>query len=462
MGSAASRSLMVAVVCGGVLRLVWVVLATKASSNPFSDPAEYIAMGQGFAQGHLPKFHGGPYTAWFPPGYPLVLAPFLAVTSRTGLASAAFTATLVNAAAGTATIWLTGVLARQWISARAGLVAAWIMAVAPAQIMFTSSAHAESVFTAFAVGVVVAATSVAWRMNDGRATAAGLVGLGALIGFSGLIRSPGVLLIVVAPLLMRALGLSWRTCARSLPGLVAGAFLVLAPWTVRNAVQVGHWSPFSTNNASAVCLGHHPEFMQHYDSVEFRISLQAQRDCFTGSPYDDERLGVTPPGWQPGQPDEARWYREATGFGVRSALGHPTDELGWSARKLRSVLLTEDGVVALAHNFDDTGWPGPSELLANTLAVGWLWAVEALALVGAVRMWRLRGIRVIAGCAVFFLLAPVLAVAYPHQHHPAMPFLAVLAAGALVWRSADSGTDAATAAAPAQATESSSVSLERR
>ena len=421
------RAVLSAVVVGGLLRLVWVLIATRTSPSPYSDPSEFLSMASTFGHGRLPRFHGGAPTALFPPGYSFVLAPFVTLGESTGLISAAFAASLVNALAGPLTIGFTAVIARRWLSARAAVVAAWLMALAPAQIYFTSTAHNETVFTAFAVGTVAL---IVHRRSIGPVGGRLLVGVGALIGFTALIRSPGILLLVPVVLVVAGGG-SVRRWLEPVPSLLVGVVVVLSPWAVRNGIQVGHWSPFSTGNATALCLGHHPDFMRVYDPVHFRNSDRASKDCFTHSPFDDERLGLVPPGTAHG-PDEARWYSDTTSFAVRSALSNLGAEPGWTLRKLRVLALTETGAVHGARNFAEEGWAGSFEWPLMAIAHLWLWGVEVGAVVGAIRFRRRRGALPIIVCAGVFLLSPIVAIAYPHQHHTAMPFLVVLAAAAVV------------------------------
>ncbi|OWY59922.1 hypothetical protein B7486_71970, partial [cyanobacterium TDX16] len=141
------RAVLAAVLVGGLLRLVWVIWATRTPPFP-TDPSEYIRIALELSEGTSPRFGGvGDPSAYWSPGYPLVLSPFVWFADRTGLLSPAFAASLVNVAAGMLTIWLTALLAERWIGTRTKVTAAWLVALWPSLIFYSSTAHTETVFT---------------------------------------------------------------------------------------------------------------------------------------------------------------------------------------------------------------------------------------------------------------------------------------------------------------------------
>lgn len=416
-----------ALVVGALLRLAWVTWATR-TPHGLSDPAEYLRIADGLAHGQLPVFISGEPTAIFGPGYSLLLAPLLRVTGATGGISPAFLAALVNTVGGVATIALTAFLADRWIGTRARVPAAWIMAVAPAQIYWTSTAHTESVFTALSLGVVALITVLVDRRPPSTAKAWSWVAVGAVLGLAVLVRSPGLALLPVPALAVRARAGSWAGAARPSLLVLAGALVVLTPWAVRNGVQVGVWTPTSTGNAAALCAGHHDEAEPY-----FNRDPDLEADCFRRSPYDDERLGLAPPGWEYSDPDEALWYREASARGVSWALSHPLDEGRLATLKFIDAWRNEDDAVAGARNYDEgPNWPGRATFTLGLVANLWLWAVEALAFAALVLVPAARRALPIWGLIAIHTVAIMATLSFPHYRHPAVPLLVVLASGVFV------------------------------
>lgn len=423
-----------AIVVGAALRLLWVIWATRAPTG-LRDPAEYLRIAVGLTHGETPRFGGGgDPSAFWPPGYPALLAPFVWLARQTGWASTAFVASLLNVAAGTTTVALTGFLAGRWIGAAARNVAAWLVALCPALIFWTSTPHTETAFTPLFLGSLALATVAAGRPSRWRWA---LVGM--LVAAAFLVRSPGVIGLAAPALAIRATRGSWRGALRAtgLVALVAGA--VLVPWTIRNGVQVGLWTPASTNNAGAVCFGHHQDALPLWEPD--KLSQEMQIDCYGGSPYDDRRfaalyqqLGTSVTSGLQADPDEAAWYRDAMGKGIRWAVTHPVDEVRLSTAKLWETWSSEGRVVDGARNYEYPGWGGRWHGPLETLADLWGWVVGALALVGLVLVPACRRALPIWVPIVLYTAMIIGGVVDPHYRYPVVPLVAVLAAGVLCRR----------------------------
>lgn len=423
-----------AVVVGGVLRLLWVIWATRAPTE-MRDPAEYLRIASDFGHGILPRFGGLDHSAYWPPGYPAVLAPFVAFADRTGWISPAFVASLVNVVAGTVTIALTALVAERWLGPRARNPAAWLVALCPALVFWTATAHTETVFTALLLGLVVLTASVvdtpSWRRWA-------LVGL--LVGAAFLVRSPAVIALVLPALTIRAERGSFAGAARA-TGLVAlSAMVLLMPWAIRNGLQVGFWSPSSTNNAAAACFGHHDDAQGVWEPAE--LTRELQQDCYGGSPFDDRRLlpvyeaagAATPPADAFGEPDEVRWYREAMGRAVAWAVSHPVEEVGLSVSKAWATWGDEGAVVDGARNYAEPGWAGRWHTPLSRVADLWLWLVGIVAVLGLALVPACRRATPVWAPIVLLTLAILGGVAEPHYRYPVLPLVAVLAAGFIARR----------------------------
>lgn len=429
----ARRAVLAAVVVGALLRLAWVVWATRTPVFP-TDPSEYIRIALELADGRSPRFGGvGEPSAYWSPGYPLVLSPFVWFADRTGLLSPAFAASLVNAAAGVLTIWFTALLAERWIGVRSKVAAAWLVALWPSLIFYTSTAHTETVFTPVLLGAFVLAGS---RTRDVPDRSWLFVGL--LVGLGFLFRAPGIVGLAAPVLALRvrrgSWRASWRESARATAIVLAGAAVLLVPWTVRNGVQVGIWSPGSTSNAAALCYGHNdgitPSFADSADDPDLAV------ECFRGSPYDDASAFVAngqevPPDVGTEPPDEVAWYQDRVADAGRWAVSHPVEEVRLTVAKAWVTWSDEGRVVEAANNYQSPtwagAWMGPLAALANV----WFWIVGALAIAGLLRVPACRRALPIWVPVLLVTLAIVAATAQPHYRYPVLPFVAVLAAGFL-------------------------------
>jgi len=425
-----NRSLSLALLTAFALRLFWIVIATRTPTGMFNDAYEYLRMATGFSEGNLPSI-GSRASAFYAPGYPMLLAPFVFVARHTGWATPAQVASVVNLVAGTCTVGATAFLADRWISPRARNPAAWLMAVAPGHIFFTPTAHGETVFAALVLGLTGWATVLADRSRpDGTAVRSPpLVVFGLLVALAVLVRGPGLLLLAVPPMALRARGASARAALRAGGVVLASTVVGLVPWTVVNGVRVGTWTPTSTQNATVLCAGHHDLADGGYPFDGLPPSLA--EDCYRYSPFDDPELGLGPASWTYRGVDEARWYRESSRRGITYVLTHPVDELWLAKQKLVKSWSSEWDALPAGRNYQEWDWAGRATGPLDAAANGWLFLVEALAVAGLVVSPACRRAVPIWGSVLLVCLTLVLALAQPHFRHVAVPFLVVLGAGAI-------------------------------
>ena len=235
---------------GSSTRSRWVRTSGWAGATPASTPAPLNALadGQGYID-TLPKVLTGEHTVQHPPGWPALLAVFskLGVTTQLGHR-------FVGVAVGVGVIVLVGLLASRLAGRTAGRVAATLAALHPTLIAADGSLMAETLAGLLVVAVVLVAVGAAERPTAARA-----LGLGILIGAAALVRGEPLLYagLVVVPVAFAA-GRRQRPWAGTLVRIggaaLAGVFLVVAPWTVRNAVEKDDFVLISTNE-SAVLAG---------------------------------------------------------------------------------------------------------------------------------------------------------------------------------------------------------------
>jgi hypothetical protein len=415
-----NRWLLGAVIVAFVLRLAWALWATRTPTSRYSDPAQYLQLAVGFADRRMPTI-GSHATSFWPPGWPLALAPFAWLSAKSGWFSLELAASLLNVVAGTATVVGVAALASRWIGPTARNPVAWLMALAAGPIYYTSSALSETWFTFVWVLVLVAVTEAVRLDRSTRSFAV----VGAVIGYAVLIRTPGAVLFAAPALAIRATRGSWRGALRPTLAAVVGACVLLVPWTVRSGLQVGVWTPTSTNNAAFLCIGNRPgaSGVQETDVAE-------STRCYRGSPFDDPSLyqpGEFPAGVTFTHPDEAEWYPRTLRQAIGWAATHPLEQPRLLLRKAFESFGSDADAVSIAEDFGRQPLVGTrTRTLLRRVADIWYWGAIALAGLGLATLRRCRQalpLWVLPAVSALF----VGGIGLPRYHEPMMPHLALLA-----------------------------------
>jgi Dolichyl-phosphate-mannose-protein mannosyltransferase len=231
------------------LRLLYVLAYSKGlpvtgDALTYHLVAGRLAAGDGFVRpvhAGLPAPLGIGPTAEHPPLFELLLAALdrVGVDSVLGQKAA-------MCVVGTATVVLVGLAARDLAGKRAGLIAAALAAAYPLLWVAEGSLMSESLYGALMAGLLLAAIRFA-RAPGPRGAAL----LGALAGLATLTRGEALLL---APILLLPLALTRALPVGRRAGLAAASLvamaLVLAPWTIRNAIRFDRPVIVSTNSSA--------------------------------------------------------------------------------------------------------------------------------------------------------------------------------------------------------------------
>ena len=226
------------------LRVGW-VLAVDRVGFAFNDALMYhtTAMSLSRGEGYVP-LTGGPTARW-PPGYSTLLG---GVYRTVGVEPVA--GELVNAAIGAATVAALVVVVAAALDRVVAIVAGLGLALLPGPILWTDVLVAETLYTALFVIMIglVLRSRPTWRWA---------LALGAAIGIGALVRGEAFtwsLLVVVVwwPLVDR------RRLVTLLAVTAATIAVVIAPWTIRNAVVMDAFVPVATNASQTLWSGHHP------------------------------------------------------------------------------------------------------------------------------------------------------------------------------------------------------------
>ena len=246
-------------------------------------------------------------TAYRPPLYPLVLAA-CGWVDDVGVASIA----ILHAVAGIATVLLVYRLSQAWELGRWGFWAAVLTACDPILLNQSSRVMTETLATLLAVLGLLGLTRLTVVSTASRASLAGaLVALAALCRPTFLVW--GAAAAVAILLTPRS---SWRTRVWLAGSFVLAGVVMMAPWTVRNALAFGRPIVTTTHGGYTLWLGNNEEFYSFLDRAGWGEVWGSQQ-------LDEQYLAIR----EAYNFDELRVDRWAYDQGVASIRRHPASFL---------------------------------------------------------------------------------------------------------------------------------------
>jgi 4-amino-4-deoxy-L-arabinose transferase-like glycosyltransferase len=259
------RRLALIAFAGLVLRIAYAVhnrdYPVQGDALTFHLEGGYVAHGQGFH-----NITDGAPTAEHPPLHILLIALFDLLGANSFLSQR-----IALCVVGTGTVLLIGVAGRLLGGERLGLIGAGLAAVYPMLWLADGSLMSETTY-----GFLIAATLVC-ALAYLRAPSAWLAAaLGALIALAALTRGEGLALLVLL-----ALPLAWRR-PRHLAAVAGAAVVVLAPWTIRNAITFEKPFLISTNG-EAIWAGANCQRTYYTDQIGAWVLA-----CYGPRPPGDE------------------------------------------------------------------------------------------------------------------------------------------------------------------------------
>jgi hypothetical protein len=236
-----TRGVAIALLAVALLLRAGLVIATP-HHHLGSDGADYDRHARSLAAGHgyppsTVSPTGGP-TALRPPGYPVFAGAVYLVAGPHPNAIR-----LVQALLGALAAALTGLLAARVWGPRAGLFALGVAAVFPPGLAIGMAVTPEALFIPLELAAVLAVLV----HRDAPRRLRWALAAGAFAGLAILTRQNGA--VMLAPLALAAWGPAPRRSLRAAApalALLAAAALVVAPWTVRNALVLHAFVPVST------------------------------------------------------------------------------------------------------------------------------------------------------------------------------------------------------------------------
>jgi 4-amino-4-deoxy-L-arabinose transferase-like glycosyltransferase len=407
---------LVAILALALVVRVAVILA-EPGYEPTFDSADYdrharsIADGDGFPESVMAA-NGGP-SAFRPPLYPYMLGAVYAVLGAdTGIEGGRVLGALI----GVLVVYLIYLVGANLWGRRVGIVSALVAAVFPPLVLLNAALLSEPIFIALELGIVLAVLAARRAGGDWRWAALA----GVLCGLAALTRSNGSLIALLAA------GGVWVALPRfSLRGLAApvavllAAVLTVAPWTVRNTVVFDRFVPTSTQSGFALAGAYNDEardFEGYKAAWVLPITTERDRPLY-------ERADL----------DEAELDRE-----LRSrALDYATDHPGFvvettTLNTLRALELADNPPDAVSAERSQFGIGSPAATVIRwTFYALTLFALGGVAVLAA-RRARTRGPLFMWLIPVLMVAAAVLIIGSSRYRIPVYPFLALLAAIALV------------------------------
>jgi 4-amino-4-deoxy-L-arabinose transferase-like glycosyltransferase len=230
-----------------VLRVVYV---ETTSFQSIDDAGTYNRLGAQIAQlGDYKPSTGfdsgaggthGP-TAYFPPAYPYFVALVDIVGGhRTGGETALLGIRLGGAVLGAVAVALLGLVALEAFGAATALAAMALAAVYPVFIELAGTVVAENLLVVF----MLAAVWTALRARRSPHPLAWIAATGVLAGLSTLTHENAAIFVLpLAIAAANAAGPTWRSRATGALTLLVATAAMIAPWTIRNAVELHHFIP---------------------------------------------------------------------------------------------------------------------------------------------------------------------------------------------------------------------------
>jgi 4-amino-4-deoxy-L-arabinose transferase-like glycosyltransferase len=380
--------------------LVVIYVAARGSHPLAGDQTDYDTAGRYFADGQAwwstRPFDVGHASAWKAPLYPLWVGLWYSLFGPHPVV-----VELIQALLAPLTVLLTWMLARRLFDERVAIVAACIVALFPLAWEFYGLLYSEALTIPVTLGVLLMFLGRGSPSN-GRAAA-----VGAAIGIALLIRpSSGFLLVGALAAWIVAAG--WRRALRATLIALAGAVVVIAPWTVRNVATDGiGFVPLSVQDGAAYGTFNSTSANDPVYPYAWRPAIADPPDVLINPPATEADL-------RSGLQDAAFDYIADHPFSVAEAFFWNGLSRFWDVRRPARAL-------------DEVPFEGRSEAVT---AIG-LGIYYVLLIAAIVALWRLRRRREV----VIPLLAMALACSLIYTsasgtryRAPLEPLIAILAA----------------------------------
>jgi 4-amino-4-deoxy-L-arabinose transferase-like glycosyltransferase len=320
---------------------------------------------------------------------------------------------LILALIGALAVLFAYLIGRRLSGPAAGLVGAGAVAIYPALLEYQGMLMGEPLATSLLSGGFLA---ILWAA-DGRSARWLLPGL--LFGALALTRPEylGVVLLLALGLPILGSRGEWRRSATQAALMLAGVALLVAPWTIRNAIALDRFVPISTGGGQVLFAGSYMPSDGDPENVGREVLERHPRLAKELEP-NLERLRLE-------QILAALAEQRYPGMETDRALARMGRERLWDDVSERPL----EYLRFVAQKIENLWWHGPRGVMQRP---GWEllhWALLALGLVGLTVLIRRRRWEAVALLAVFVAITAISAVlvASPRRTLVMLPLVAALA-----------------------------------
>jgi len=386
-----------------------VAFVSAIEPHSFNDSIFYYYSAQALAEGHGYTFPGREHvpTAYWPPGYTAVLASIFLLPG-----SDVMSGRLMNALVGALGCLLLYAIGKHISNRSTGIMAALFLAAFPSHIFYSTLLLTETIYATLLLCILLLFV----RALTSGATGVGVpLIIGVLLGVATLVRAEGVLLPILFGLVWWASTRDFRRGLQFCALAFAGAFAMLAPWAVRNALEMHAFVPLDTGGTVVLAISHWNGAEGHGDRARSVEVLAYYGDL----PYPER---------------EVKGAQRRLHDSLAYMVTHPYHEITLVPRRLFGLYHNDHLAV---------DWIGDDKKAAGhtTLDRLRIWSdvyyglVLCLAAVGAAmfwRRWREIAYLLLGLIAYFSALIGVLFFGDPRYHAALIPVFCLLAAPAAV------------------------------
>ena len=404
-------SLTAIVVVALALRLGWVLYVDVSAPTAWQlsgDQFSYYTYGREIAAGHgYESYITGEPTAYYPVGYPAILASLFFVVGHTPLPDDyVLAANLLHVVLGTASVVLGYLIGRRLLGRLAGLAVAAILAVFPNLVFQVATFQLEVTFIFLCLAALAIVVVHDWA--SGPPSTARLLAFGAVLGVAVLVRPFAIWFVVALFVAALAASHGWRRSLRAAAIPLAVVVGLSIPWTIRNAIRLDAFVVTSTNTGDTLCL-------DRFDGATGEFRFADHEGCADPNLPEVERNNAS------------------TKKAVRWVIDHPGREVVQIWRRARLMYGSDHDGVEAVNTLG--GGPVMAEGTARRLSrlgdasfavVGVLAAGGLVVLLGRRNRSRPEVLLVLLSTASL-VAVPLLLWGNPRFHLPVSPFLAILA-----------------------------------
>lgn len=357
-------------------------------------------------------------TAYFPPAFPYLLAVSDLLTGhQAGGKSALHSERIEQAVIGTVSVGLIGLVALEAFGAGVALAALVLAAVYPVLVELSGILVAENLLIVFEL----AATWTALRARRSARPAGWIAATGLLVGLATLTHENAILLLAPLGVAAATAARPWRglrparrPAVRAVALLLLGTAVAIAPWTIRNAVELHRFIPVS-DETGITLVGTYNPASAAFTPVPYKWRL------FSHIPQDAIYKRTAPRYTEPQLSD--RLQSQALHY-----IGdHP----------LAPVAVAFDNTLRMLELEGSYAWHASAQAMglsvgtARTGVVAF-WIMALLAVAGVLTRRARRAPRWLWGIPLLMWLSSVLVnMETPRFREPVEPYLVLLAACAL-------------------------------